>query len=161
MACGGSYSVVIVPLQNNLHSLDSLRFFLWLKRLRALEREKDLLWTGLQGLEQARLWYQHQLQENTLRQASVWSGNWEQVGGVFSCLLRSRMQRINGSLGSLMCDPCVWSGPAPEETEGSDTDLRWQNAALVQEVSQKNRQISLLELERDNLLQELDDLQYY
>ncbi|KAI7812086.1 putative suppressor APC domain-containing protein 1, partial [Triplophysa rosa] len=49
-----SYTVVIVPLRNDLNTLDALRFFLWVKKLRDLEREKDLLLMGVQALEQVR-----------------------------------------------------------------------------------------------------------
>ncbi|XP_056308038.1 uncharacterized protein LOC130219623 isoform X2 [Danio aesculapii] len=47
-----SYTVVMAPLRNSPTSLDALRFFLWVKKLKDLEREKDLLWMGLQALEQ-------------------------------------------------------------------------------------------------------------
>nr|XP_055049151.1 suppressor APC domain-containing protein 1-like [Misgurnus anguillicaudatus] len=49
-----SYTVVFAPLRNDLNTLDALRFFLWVKKLRNIEREKDLLLMGLQALEQAR-----------------------------------------------------------------------------------------------------------
>ncbi|KAK6314960.1 hypothetical protein J4Q44_G00144890 [Coregonus suidteri] len=134
-----------------------------IKRLKDLEREKDSLWAGLQVLEQARLWYRHKLEDNRARQANVgtragarakeWGGE-----GASSCLLRSQIQRVNGSLGRLMSEPNVTSCPSSPKRDGvevSDSELRWQNTVLVQEVSEKNLQISLLELERDSLLQEL------
>ncbi|KAK2838414.1 hypothetical protein Q7C36_013228 [Tachysurus vachellii] len=40
---------MIVPLRCN--SLDALRFFLWVKQLQELERQKDM-WLNLQTLEQ-------------------------------------------------------------------------------------------------------------
>ncbi|CAB1333731.1 unnamed protein product [Coregonus sp. 'balchen'] len=204
----GSYTMVIIPLRSSLYSLEALRFYLWvrpIKRLKDLEREKDSLWAGLQVLEQARLWYRHRLEDNRARQAN----------GASSCLLRSQIQRVNGSLGSLMSEPNVTSCPSSPKRDGvevSDSELRWQNTVLVQvrenifildlqpwswratgcvglfisqpstkasyfrsfascwwvgrrgnfsnvlfwqEVSEKNLQISLLELERDRLLQEL------
>ncbi|XP_064794037.1 suppressor APC domain-containing protein 1-like [Oncorhynchus masou masou] len=159
----GSYTSVIVPLRSSLYSLDALRFYLWIKRLKDLEREKDSLWAGLQVLEQARLWYRHILEDNRARQANVctragarakeWGGE-----GASSCLLRSQIQRVNGSLGSLMSMPNVISCPSSPKRNGvevSDSELRWQNTVLVQEVSEKNVKISLLERERDSLLQEL------
>ncbi|XP_047658205.1 suppressor APC domain-containing protein 1-like isoform X2 [Tachysurus fulvidraco] len=45
-----SYTVMIVPLRSN--SLDSLRFFLWVKQLQELERQKDITWLNLQTSEQ-------------------------------------------------------------------------------------------------------------
>ncbi|XP_035283009.1 suppressor APC domain-containing protein 1 isoform X2 [Anguilla anguilla] len=187
----GSYTVVIIPLHSNLHSLDALRFFLWLKRLKDLEQEKDCLWAGLQVLEQARLWYEGRLRENRERQCFAGDGTW---GEAFppaccghrsgqrscqkhrtpwmhgslpsfndnpsrSCLLRSCVQRVNGSLGNLMCDPKVAAGPCPEERADSISNLRWQNTLLIQEVSDKSREISRLEEERDSLLQQLGELQ--
>nr|XP_046184829.1 suppressor APC domain-containing protein 1-like [Oncorhynchus gorbuscha] len=159
----GSYTMVIIPLRSSLYSLDALRFYLWIKRLKNLEREQDSLWTGLQVLEQARLWYRHRLESNRSRQANVRTGAGARAevwggAGVSSCLLRSQIQRVNGSLGSLMIEPNVTRCPSSPKRDGvevSDNELRWQNTVLVQEVSEKNVQISLLELERDRLLQEL------
>ncbi|XP_021434111.2 suppressor APC domain-containing protein 1-like [Oncorhynchus mykiss] len=159
----GSYTMVIIPLRSSLYSLDALRFYLWIKRLKSLEREQDSLWTGLQVLERARLWYRHRLENNRSRQANVGTGAGARAEvwggeGVSSCLLRSQIQRVNGSLGSLMIEPNVTSCPSSPKRDGvevSDNELRWQNTVLVQEVSEKNFQISLLELERDRLLQEL------
>eukprot|EP00063_Salmo_salar_P088428 XP_014063263.1 PREDICTED: suppressor APC domain-containing protein 1-like [Salmo salar] len=156
-----SYTMVIIPLRSSLYSLDALRFYLWIKRLKNLEREQDSLWAGQQVLKQARLWYRHRLEDNRSRQANVGTGAGAEVWGgegVSSCLLRSQIQRVNGSLGSLMIEPNVTSCPSSLKRDGvevSDTELRWQNTVLVQEVSEKNFQISLLELERDRLLQEL------
>ncbi|XP_024232732.1 suppressor APC domain-containing protein 1 isoform X2 [Oncorhynchus tshawytscha] len=164
----GSYTSVIIPLRSSLYSLDALRFYLWIKRLKDLEREKDSLWAGLQVLEQARLWYRRILEDNRARQANVctragaraneWGGEVWGGAGASSCLLRSQIQRVNGSLGSLMSMPNVISCPSSPKRNGvevSDSELRWQNTVLVQEVSEKNAKISLLEQERDSLLQEL------
>ncbi|XP_041710034.2 suppressor APC domain-containing protein 1-like [Coregonus clupeaformis] len=136
----GSYTMVIIPLRSSLYSLDALRFYLWIKRLKDLEREKDSLWAGLQVLEQARLWYRHKLEDNRARQANVgtragarakeWGGE-----GASSCLLRSQIQRVNGSLGRLMSEPNVTSCPSSPKRDGvevSDSELRWQNTVLVQ-----------------------------
>ena len=145
-----------------------------------------------------------------------------------SCLLRSLIQRVNGSLGSVMSEPNVTSGSVPSLPEAvADSDLRWHNTVLTrvrkqhtlflnsptlpwfilewsyrncclplysdrgcfclhppqllidesvcacvmwpwyftflfllwQEVSDKNRRISMLELEKDALLEQLDELQ--
>ncbi|KAJ8392209.1 hypothetical protein AAFF_G00077770 [Aldrovandia affinis] len=185
-----SYTVVIIPLHSSLHSLDALRFFLWLKRLKDLEREKDYLWAGLQVLEQARLWYQVQLVENREKLSVPGEGLW---GEVFppafcrhrniqrrfqthtaprqhrslpsfeddlsrTCFLRSCIQRVNGSLGNLMCDPKAAADPCPEQKGDSVPNLRWQNTVLIQEVSEKSCQISRLEQERDRLLRQLGEL---
>ncbi|XP_053091520.1 suppressor APC domain-containing protein 1 isoform X1 [Pangasianodon hypophthalmus] len=71
-----SYTVMIVPLRSNINSLDALRFFLWVKKLQELEREKDILWMSLQTLEQARHWIRSRLEGNAK------SGKMEEVIGV-------------------------------------------------------------------------------
>ncbi|XP_071389752.1 suppressor APC domain-containing protein 1 [Centroberyx affinis] len=166
MACrppSTSYTVVIIPLRTGLYSLDGLRFYLWIKRLKDLEREKDSLWSGLEVLEKARLWYHQRLEENRVQQASIEAqtgagSRQEGAAEAWSCLLRSRIQRVNGSLGSVMSEPNVSSTPSLPDAV-ADSDLRWHNTVLTQEVSDKNRQISMLELERDALLQQLGKLQ--
>ncbi|KAM3859068.1 suppressor APC domain-containing protein 1 [Diretmus argenteus] len=164
MACrppgSGSYTVVIIPLRTNLYSLDALRFYLWVKRLKDLEREKDSLQCGLEVLDQARLWYHQRLEDNRVLQASKGGAGSRQEGAaeVGSCLLRSRIQRVNGCLGSVMGDPNVTgSGTLSLPDAVADSDLRWHNTVLAQEVSDKNRQISLLEMEREALLQQLSE----
>ncbi|KAK3517491.1 hypothetical protein QTP70_012570 [Hemibagrus guttatus] len=160
MACNGSYTVVIVPLQNSLYSLDALRFFHWLKELRALEREKDSLWIGLQVLERTRFWYQQKLDQISQRNARVSTREHDKEEEGWSCALRSSMQRVNGSLGSLLNNAYVCSS-APDENNGSDWCLRWTNAILSQEVSQKNDRISLLEFEKEVLIQQQDGIRYF
>uniref|UniRef100_A0A3B4U3E9 Suppressor APC domain containing 1 n=1 Tax=Seriola dumerili TaxID=41447 RepID=A0A3B4U3E9_SERDU len=76
MAChpsgSGSYTVVIFPLRTSLHSLDALRFYLWVRReMMDLEREKDALWCGMEILENTRLWYLQRLEENRIRQDDI------------------------------------------------------------------------------------------
>ncbi|XP_067248534.1 suppressor APC domain-containing protein 1 [Chanodichthys erythropterus] len=154
MACDDSYTVLITPLQNSLYSPDALHCFHWLKRRRDLERQKDVLWAGLQVVEQAQLWYQNRQQLNLQRHISFGTGDLDGEGR-WSCALRSCMQRVNGSLGSLMSDSCMWYNLALEESGGSDWDLRWSNATLVKEVNRRNQQISRLELEKAQLLQQL------
>uniref|UniRef100_A0A8B9H1H6 Suppressor APC domain containing 1 n=2 Tax=Astyanax mexicanus TaxID=7994 RepID=A0A8B9H1H6_ASTMX len=87
MAGDGSYTVVIVPLQNSLYSLDALRFFHWLKHLRALEREKDSLWMGLQVVEQTRLWYQHHLENVSERHSRICSKDQDKEVGPKQCVI--------------------------------------------------------------------------
>ncbi|KAG7455803.1 hypothetical protein MATL_G00244890 [Megalops atlanticus] len=156
MAFSESYTVVIIPLQSSLQSLDALRFFLWLKRLKDLEKEKDCLWAGLQVLEQARLWYQHRLEENRHKQSSAGEAPWAQESPARRCFLRSCIQRVNGSLGNLICDPAAV--PYAGRSRDPMSNLRWHNTALIQEVSAQSVRISRLEQERDGLLQQLGEL---
>ncbi|AWO97918.1 putative suppressor APC domain-containing protein 1 [Scophthalmus maximus] len=139
---------------------------LQIKRLKDLEKEKDALWSGLEVLETARLWYRQRLQENRARQDDVEAQSrlgscQEGAAEARSCFLRSRILRVNGSLGSVMTEPNVMgcsSDPSLPEAV-ADADLRWHNSVLTQAVSDKNRQISMLELEKDALLGQLDELQ--
>lgn len=48
-----------------------------------------------------------------------------------SCLLRSQIQRVNGSLGSVMSEPNVCRSPCVFDAV-VDTDLRWHNTVLTQ-----------------------------
>ncbi|XP_056132657.1 suppressor APC domain-containing protein 1 [Lampris incognitus] len=170
MACppsgSGSYTVVIIPLRTSLHSLDALRFYLWIKRLKDLEMEKDSLWCSVDILEQARLWYHRRLEENRARQAGVEAktrarSRSETGEEAWSSSLRSRIQRVNGSLGNIMSEPNVTSGSRATSMPDTvvDSDLRWQNTVLAREVGEKNQQIARLELEREALLQQLSELQ--
>ncbi|XP_028256031.1 suppressor APC domain-containing protein 1 [Parambassis ranga] len=162
MACppsgSGSYTVVIIPLKTSLYSVDALRFYLWIKHLKDLEKEKDTLWSGLEFLEKARLWYLQRLEENRARTGSA--SCLKNASEARSCLLRSRIQQVNGSLGSIMSEPNVTTSSNPTLPEAvADSDLRWQNSVLTQEVSDKNGQISVLEHEKGALLEQLDELQ--
>ncbi|KAJ8006505.1 hypothetical protein DPEC_G00107940 [Dallia pectoralis] len=145
----GSYTVVIIPLRSSLSSLDALDSFLWIKRLKDLEMEKDFLWAGIEVLEQVRLWYQHRLKDCGSRQSH----------GALSGLLRSQIHKVNGSLGCLISEPNMTRRPCSQErTQANmpDSDmLCWQNTVLAQEVCEKNLRISLLQLEKDSLLREL------
>ncbi|CAK6949841.1 suppressor APC domain-containing protein 1 [Scomber scombrus] len=166
MACrspgSNSYTVVIIPLRTSLYSLDALRFYLWIKRLKELEKEKDALYSGLEILERARLWYFQRLEENRAQQDNIDPINvfQESAAEGRSCLLRSCIQRVNGSLGSVMAEPNVTSTSISSLPDAvADSDLRWHNTVLTREVSDKNRQISMLESEKDALLEQLDELQ--
>ncbi|KAK7896344.1 hypothetical protein WMY93_021669 [Mugilogobius chulae] len=159
MACrcpsSGSYTVVIIPLKTSLYSLDALRFYLWIQRLKDLELEKDALWCGLDILEKARVWYLHRLQDN--RQRQDYRAPHTEAD---SCLLRSRIQRANGSLGSVMNEPNVTSSSTHSLPDAvADSDLRWHNTVLAKEVSEMNHQICLLQRENDALLDQLEYLQ--
>ncbi|XP_038130483.1 suppressor APC domain-containing protein 1 [Cyprinodon tularosa] len=165
MACrlssSGSYTVVLLPLKTSLYSQEALRFYLWIKRMKDLEKEKDALWSGLEVLEHGRLWYLQRLSENRALQC-VESRNrmrlcHKHASEAPSCL-PTHIQRVNGALGSVMSEPNVSSNPCLSDPL-ADSDLRWQNTVLTQKVSEKNRRISLLELEKQVLLEELGDLQ--
>lgn len=145
---------MIIPLKTSLYSLDALRFYLWIKRLKDLEQEKDALWCGLEILDKAKQWYLERLDENRQRRDTSST----QTSEADSCLLRSRILRANGSLGSVMNEPNVTSSSTHSLPEAVvDSDLRWRNTVLTKEVSEMNHQISLLQMEKDALLEQIED----
>uniref|UniRef100_A0A3Q0RQL3 Suppressor APC domain containing 1 n=1 Tax=Amphilophus citrinellus TaxID=61819 RepID=A0A3Q0RQL3_AMPCI len=162
MAChpsgSGSYTVVIIPLKTSVYSVDALRFYLWVRIEVDLEKEKDALWSGLEILEKARLWYLHRLEENRARQDSIESrsgfASRREDGAELgvcpqarSCLLRSRIQRVNGSLGSVMSEPNAMSSSNSSLPEAAaDRDIRWHNSVLTQvkKHESRRRQIKLM-----------------
>ncbi|XP_067110901.1 suppressor APC domain-containing protein 1 isoform X3 [Osmerus mordax] len=158
MACPASYTVVILPLKSSFHAL---HLFLWVKHMRELEREKDCLWSGLEVLEQAQCWY-HTLLQTRPRNHALAETRTRTSGLADQDIKRSCMQRVNGSLGSLMSEPNVSTAPPAPPLTSTDGALRWSLTVLgqgsvvcCQEVSEKNQHISSLELERDTLLQQL------
>ncbi|XP_054911672.1 suppressor APC domain-containing protein 1 [Poeciliopsis prolifica] len=166
MACrlsaAGSYTVVIIPLRTSLHSREALRFYLWIKQMKDLEKEKDALWSGLEVLEKGRLWYVQRLEENrALRCVETrysTGASHKRAAEARSCF-PTHIQQVNGSLGSIMNEPNVSSNPCLCDPL-ADSDLRWRNTVLTQKVSEKNRRISVLELEKEALLDELQDLKF-
>ncbi|XP_054609429.1 suppressor APC domain-containing protein 1 [Dunckerocampus dactyliophorus] len=162
-ASSRSYTVVIIPLRSSLYSLDALRFYLWIKHLKDLEKEKDALCCGLEILEKARRWYQQKLEENKARKetkSGVHSCH-EGVAKAHSCLLRSRIQRVNASLDSVMTEPNVSRSGSHSllPDAAAHSALRWQHTVLTQKVSHNNQRISMLEMEKDALLEQLYEVQ--
>ncbi|CAM4734436.1 unnamed protein product [Leuciscus chuanchicus] len=94
-----SYTVVIVPLRNSLTSLDAVQFFLWVKKLKDLEREKDLLWMGLHALEQ-------------VRERLCSSKKEIQEFPDTPTLLLAQIHRVNRALRNLLCDSRNPTNPA-------------------------------------------------
>ncbi|XP_077566202.1 uncharacterized protein LOC144181524 [Stigmatopora nigra] len=136
MAESWSYTVVVVPLRSNL---DPLGFYLWIKHLKDLEKEKDILYCGLEILERARLRYRHRLSKNRA----------EKGDAIASSRERARLHHVKASLASVMTD---------STSAAAESALRWQHSLLTQEVSHKNQQISILEMEKDALLEQLHEV---
>ncbi|XP_072769408.1 suppressor APC domain-containing protein 1-like isoform X1 [Nerophis lumbriciformis] len=130
-----SYTVVIIPLKSRLYGLDALRFYLWIKRLKDLEKEKDALCCGLEILDKARCWYRQRLDENRAWKETKSGVNSCREGAEKdrSCLLRSRIERVNASLGSVMTGSCESRTSSHSLlAERADSALRWQHAVLTQ-----------------------------
>ncbi|XP_043084770.1 suppressor APC domain-containing protein 1-like [Puntigrus tetrazona] len=97
-----SYTVVIVPLRNSPTSLDALRFFLWVKKLKDLEREKDLLWMGLQALEQVREKLCSNLDNDAEVPDKFSKGEMKKVFPDTPTLLLAQINRVNRTLKNLL-----------------------------------------------------------
>ncbi|XP_059794389.1 suppressor APC domain-containing protein 1 isoform X3 [Balaenoptera ricei] len=57
------YTVLLLPLETSRQDPGAQRFFLWLQRMQALEREQDALWQGLELLEHSQAWSEGRLRE--------------------------------------------------------------------------------------------------
>ncbi|XP_048014133.1 suppressor APC domain-containing protein 1-like [Megalobrama amblycephala] len=111
-----SYTVVIVPLRSSLTSLDAVHFFLWVKKLKDLEREKDLLWMGLQGLEQVRERFCSNLKDNMDVQENSRKKEMRKALEFpdTPTLLLAQIHRVNRTLRNLLCDSRNPTDPAIE-----------------------------------------------
>ncbi|XP_013909121.1 PREDICTED: suppressor APC domain-containing protein 1-like [Thamnophis sirtalis] len=87
MAVQGGYTILIIPLGTALSNLHALRFFLWMKQMQQLERERDALLQGLEMVNQVRDWLQCHLLEAQKRQKHMGAQAVSQDGRPF-CLPR-------------------------------------------------------------------------
>jgi len=71
-------------------------FYLQVKKLKDLEREKDLLWMGLQALEQVR--------ESLCLKLEDYSSKKEMRKGDTPTLLLAQIHRVNRALRNLLCN---------------------------------------------------------
>lgn len=63
--------IVWVGYIYNIYISSSCCLLFQIKHLKDLEKEKDALWSGLEILEKARLWYLQRLEENRARTGSA------------------------------------------------------------------------------------------
>uniref|UniRef100_A0A2K6N127 Suppressor APC domain containing 1 n=1 Tax=Rhinopithecus bieti TaxID=61621 RepID=A0A2K6N127_RHIBE len=57
------YTVLLLPLGTSRQDPGAQSFFLWLRRMQALEREQDALWQGLELLQHGQAWFEDRLKE--------------------------------------------------------------------------------------------------
>nr|XP_055246045.1 suppressor APC domain-containing protein 1 isoform X1 [Gorilla gorilla gorilla] len=57
------YTVLLLPLGTSRQDPGAQSFFLWLRRMQALEREQDALWQGLELLQRGQAWFEDHLRE--------------------------------------------------------------------------------------------------
>ncbi|KAL4646526.1 suppressor APC domain-containing protein 2 isoform X2 [Arapaima gigas] len=82
-----AYSTVFIPLSSSLYSDTALSFFLWLKQMKELEQEKDVLLAGLDVVEQAKEWYQSQIRNVAEKQRLVGQKSHRMVRENVTCSL--------------------------------------------------------------------------
>ncbi|XP_074167547.1 suppressor APC domain-containing protein 1 [Sminthopsis crassicaudata] len=96
-----SYTVLLLPLETNCQDPGALTFFLWLQGMRAIEREQDALWQGLELLEKSQVWYRASLKE-----AQRWQLHLGNLGENFHseprASLLAQIQKMNNCLKSLI-----------------------------------------------------------
>ncbi|KAJ1134366.1 hypothetical protein NDU88_000818 [Pleurodeles waltl] len=181
MAVRPGYAILILPLGSGLYSWDALNFFLWLRRMKELELERDSLLHGLDLVEKARDWYHQRLLESQHRQRNLGAngGKKDFLADPYSnygCALLARIQEVNLSLNNLFSSPGQVEDPShhplvsgfnspaslgthvPPETLGN---LRERNHMLMKEVTEKSERIAQLEMEKAALCKQLQEQRVY
>ncbi|XP_059826926.1 suppressor APC domain-containing protein 1 isoform X1 [Hypanus sabinus] len=172
-----AYTLIIIPLQSKA---DARNFYLWLKQMKELEQQRDVLWYGLEMVERARDWYHQEIRSVCHRQDhSGCSGDEEYMLKYFpdrgSCLL-DKIQHANVCLRSFIsCAELVLQPPESTEISCSqrprrrESDrshqrtvalLKQQNQLLTKEVSRKRQWIAQLEKENSTLIRRLLDAHF-
>ncbi|XP_078502165.1 suppressor APC domain-containing protein 1-like isoform X3 [Lissotriton helveticus] len=181
MAVRPGYSILILPLGSGLYSWEALNVFLWLRRMKELELERDSLLHGLDLVEKARGWYHQRLLESQHRQRNLGTnvGKKDFLADHYSnygCVLLARIQEVNLSLNNLFSSPGQVEDPSHHplvngfsssaspgtrvhpETLGA---LWERNHMLMKEVTEKSERIAQLEMEKAALCKQLQEKRAY
>jgi len=148
-----------------------------LKRMKAIEEERDALMRGVQTVQRAEEWYQDQLRQVQERMRSLGKngGGPEPLGTAEAARERllfqnARIHEVNQHLNCLMSSDmsfplsmnlAVGSGGSinsfrdPKEMDRQITRLKEQNRMLTEEVSKKCTSITVLDQEKSALIREL------
>ncbi|XP_067114504.1 suppressor APC domain-containing protein 2 [Osmerus mordax] len=143
-----------------------------LKRMKEQEQEKDSLLAGLEVLDQARDWYQSQIQHLAERQRLVGQGSactdfFTESNQSRMNVLIPKLQEVNRCLNDLiscsgMSFPCSQTAglsssaqPAAPAPPQAIQRLKDQNRLLTQEVTDKSERITQLEQEKSALIKQL------
>merc|ERR1712002_29985 len=148
-----------------------------LKRMKAIEEERDALMRGIQTVQRADDWYQEQLRQVQERMRSLGKngGGPEPLGIAEAARERllfqnARIHEVNQHLNCLMSSDmsfplsmnlAVGSGGSmtslrdPKEMDRQITRLKEQNRMLTEEVSKKCTSITVLDQEKSALIREL------
>jgi len=148
-----------------------------LKRMKAIEEERDALMRGIQTVQRADDWYQEQLRQVQERMRSLGKngGGPEPLGTAEAARERllfqnARIHEVNQHLNCLMSSDmsfplsmnlAVGAGGSinnfrdPKEMDRQITRLKEQNRMLTEEVSKKCTSITVLDQEKSALIREL------
>ncbi|XP_062904126.1 suppressor APC domain-containing protein 1 isoform X2 [Mobula hypostoma] len=139
-----AYTLIIIPLQSRA---DTRNFYLWLKQMKELEQQRDVLWYGLEMVERARDWYHREIRS-----------------------LCHRQDHGSGSSGDEVLQPPDFTEiscsqrPRRRESDRSHQQavalLKQQNQLLTKEVSRKRQWIAQLEKENSTLIRRLLDAHF-
>ncbi|XP_072115354.1 suppressor APC domain-containing protein 2-like isoform X2 [Mobula birostris] len=139
-----AYTLIIIPLQSRA---DTRNFYLWLKQMKELEQQRDVLWYGLEMVERARDWYHREIRS-----------------------LCHRQDHGSRSSGDEMLQPPDFTEiscsqrPLRRESNRSHQQavalLKQQNQLLTKEVSRKRQWIAQLEKENSTLIRRLLDAHF-
>ncbi|XP_053578061.1 suppressor APC domain-containing protein 1 isoform X2 [Bombina bombina] len=128
MAVPAAYTIIIVPLYS---SREALTFYMWLRRMKELEQERDALLDGVQLVDRAQEWYKERLHEAEKQRE----------------LRCSKGVRRQPSFNSRHSDIL--------------TSLKHQNKQLTRELSAQNERIWKLQRENEALYRELQERQIH
>ncbi|XP_060069771.1 suppressor APC domain-containing protein 2-like [Ylistrum balloti] len=151
------------------HTLSSGVDYSMIKRLRQLEKEKEMLIQGLEVVDQAREWYQKQVQMIDEKQKYVgkatYNDNNLEANQERMNFQQARISEVNQQVKTLMessekgfplhMNLAVRSTNSTMYPEETIKMLKDQNRQLTQEVGQKGETISKLEKEKATLVRDL------
>ncbi|XP_078422568.1 suppressor APC domain-containing protein 2-like isoform X2 [Cetorhinus maximus] len=157
------YTLLIIPLHS---SLEATSFFLWLKRMKELEQQRDVLWHGLEMVDRARNWYHQEIHgvDQRLRHGSEGLGDNDKIQHVNYCLC----DFISNAERMLLPHHRTAQPDAEHLSRRKDRrfqqrtldSLKQQNYFLTKEVSKKSQWITHLEQEKAVLIKQLLEAQF-
>ncbi|XP_056395878.1 suppressor APC domain-containing protein 1 isoform X2 [Hyla sarda] len=157
MAVHAAYTILILPLHS---SREALTFYLWLRRMKELEQERDALLDGVQLVERAREWYRDRLQESEQQRDRQGTLNQAPPPPLLGSTLLVQIQEVNRFLSDLISSSEKGTRrQSPYSTKHPDTitTLRYQNRLLTKELSVQNERIWKLQRENEALYRELEE----
>ncbi|KAE8585396.1 hypothetical protein XENTR_v10021300 [Xenopus tropicalis] len=154
-----AYTILILPLQS---SREALTFYLWLRRMKELEQERDALLDGLQLVDKAREWYRDKLREAEQHKKLQCDMDLPMVPPppLLGSSLMVQIQEVNRFLSYLISPPEKVSRRHPScTTTTCDTlnTLKYQNELLNRELSMQSERLWKLQRENTALYRELEE----